>query len=142
MRSTFCRVALMVTLLPVLASAQQGLGSASLPNRDLRIPPPREVFGAGPRTYRPDPHRLGVPIYGTIGEIYPTAPQVIVVQVPREAEPAPAPPPAPAPYVAGTPGRAKTFYVIPGCYAGDRRPQPDRLPAGCALSRLRVVPPA
>jgi hypothetical protein len=37
--------------------------------------------------------------------------------------------------------RPKTFYVIPGCYAGDKKPQADRLPRGCDLSRLREVPP-
>jgi hypothetical protein len=35
----------------------------------------------------------------------------------------------------------KTFYVIPGCYAGDIRPRSDQLPSGCRIARLREVPP-
>jgi hypothetical protein len=78
----------------------------------------------------------------------PYVPPVIVVQVPALAAQRldPPPPPAPAvpptPYVAGTPGRPKTFYVIPGCYAGDRRPDPESLTPGCSMTRLRVVEPS
>jgi hypothetical protein len=35
----------------------------------------------------------------------------------------------------------KTFYVIPGCYAGDTRPRADQLPARCKLAGLRIIPP-
>jgi hypothetical protein len=35
----------------------------------------------------------------------------------------------------------KTFYVIPRCYAGDVRPRPEQLPAGCQIARLREIPP-
>jgi hypothetical protein len=47
-------------------------------------------------------------------------------------------PPAPAP----RPASPKTFYVIPGCYAGDRHPRDARLPAGCDAAKVRVIPPA
>jgi hypothetical protein len=46
----------------------------------------------------------------------------------------PVPPPASA-------GVAKTFYVIPGCYAGDKPPQADRLPANCNAANARTIPP-
>jgi hypothetical protein len=36
---------------------------------------------------------------------------------------------------------AKTFYVIPGCYAGDKRPVPALLPRTCDVSKLRAIPP-
>jgi hypothetical protein len=49
------------------------------------------------------------------------------------------PAPVPAPQLPAAP--PKTFYVIRGCYAGDRRPLPEDLPAGCDLRRLRVIPP-
>lgn len=39
------------------------------------------------------------------------------------------------------PARAKTFYVIPGCYAGDRPPRAARLAPGCDVSRVRRIPP-
>lgn len=144
-------------LVPVAASAQDGLRSASLPERTLSsaLRPPREdVFLAGPDTYRPDPNRVPMPVFGGYfgpQMVYPFVQPIIVVQLPRESiEPArvapppvlPAPVPPPAPYVGGPPGRPKTFYVIPGCYAGDRRPEPESLPPGCRISRLRVVPPA
>jgi hypothetical protein len=49
-------------------------------------------------------------------------------------------PPAPVVAPAATP-RPKTFYVISGCYAGDKRPEIGRLPRGCDASKLREVPP-
>jgi PEGA domain len=45
-----------------------------------------------------------------------------------------------APVVALPPAPPKTFYVIPGCYAGDKPPR-ARLPRGCDRSKLRAIPP-
>jgi hypothetical protein len=39
------------------------------------------------------------------------------------------------------PGEPKIFYVIPGCYAGDRPPALEWLPRGCDTSKMRVVTP-
>jgi hypothetical protein len=39
------------------------------------------------------------------------------------------------------PAPPKTFYVIPGCYAGDSRPSADRLPSGCSAKNLKTIPP-
>jgi hypothetical protein len=50
----------------------------------------------------------------------------------RVAAPAEAPRP---------PAIPKTFYVIPGCYAGDSPPAANRLPSGCSMSNLKTVPP-
>jgi hypothetical protein len=51
-----------------------------------------------------------------------------------------APLPLPEPVVVNAPAAApKTLYVIPRCYAGDRRPLASDLPAHCSLSDLRVV---
>jgi hypothetical protein len=36
----------------------------------------------------------------------------------------------------------KTLYVIPRCYAGDRRPAASELPASCDIAALRVIPVA
>ena len=41
---------------------------------------------------------------------------------------------------AASPGVPKTFYVIPGCYAGDKPPR-AKLPRGCDRSKLRAIPP-
>jgi len=139
-------------LVPTVASAQDGLRTAALPERSLTTPPPRGGYYATPRTYRPDPrHRLRPPAFGYYGPqvLYPYdqpyIQPVIVVQVPA-AQPARLEPPSPvappSPYVAGTPGRPKTFYVIPGCYAGDRRPDPESLAPGCSITRLRVIGPS
>ena len=46
-----------------------------------------------------------------------------------------------APVVPAVAAAPKTFYVIPGCYAGDRRPEGQRLPKGCQVSNLFSVPP-
>jgi len=39
------------------------------------------------------------------------------------------------------PAPPKTFYVIPGCYAGDSPPQAGRLPKGCSSKNVRKIPP-
>jgi hypothetical protein len=60
--------------------------------------------------------------------------ETIVYRRNLEATPAPvAPPPAP--------GVPKTFYVIPGCYAGDRPPQTVQLPPMCDPAKARTIPP-
>jgi hypothetical protein len=150
MRGRLCCLALAIGLVPAAAFAQDGLRSASLPERSLGTPR-EDVFLARPETYRPDPNRPFMPFFsGYIGPqmLYPAVQPIIVVisreslESTRVAPPVlPAPVAPPAPYVAGVPGRPKTFYVIPGCYAGDRPPEPESLKPGCSLSRLRVVPP-
>jgi hypothetical protein len=152
-------VLIVLTGLVPAASAQDGLRSASLPERPLTasVPPPpsRGDYRAGPRTYRPDPRRRSpLPVFGYYGPqlAYPYEDpyvQPIIVVVPsdatRAAQPAPPPAPpavAPTPYVPGPPGRPKTFYLIPGCYAGDRRPEPASLAPGCSMTGLRIVQPS
>jgi hypothetical protein len=39
------------------------------------------------------------------------------------------------------PAIPKTFYVIPKCYAGDKKPSANQLPKGCRASDLRTIPP-
>jgi hypothetical protein len=150
MRARICCAALAIALMPAASSAQDGLRSASLPERSLRAPR-EDVFLARPGTFRPDRHRDLVPFgFGFLGPqlVYPAIQPIIVVvareplESTRVAPPVlPAPVSPPAPYVAGAPGAPKTFYVIPGCYAGDRPPDPETLKPGCSISRLRVVPP-
>jgi hypothetical protein len=50
-------------------------------------------------------------------------------------------PPVAAPAPPRSAGHPKAFYVIPGCYAGDSRPDASQLPRGCRLSNLRTIPP-
>jgi hypothetical protein len=42
---------------------------------------------------------------------------------------------------AGAAAPPKTFYVIAGCYAGDKPPEAARLPPGCDMSRVKAIPP-
>jgi hypothetical protein len=146
-----CCLTLAIGLVPAAAVAQDGLRSASLPERNLDATR-EDVFRARPWTYRPDPNRVVAPFgFGYLGPqlLYPAIQPIIVVISRETLEPTrvapppvmPAPVPPPTPYVAGLPGQPKTFYVIPGCYAGDRPPEPETLKPGCSISRLRVVPP-
>ena len=48
---------------------------------------------------------------------------------------------APAPVAQGPPATPKTFFVIPGCYAGTAKPRDAQLPNGCDPHKMRAVPP-
>lgn len=48
-------------------------------------------------------------------------------------------PTTPAPAVVAT--GSKTLYVIRGCYLGNVLPDPERLPAGCDISRMKTHAP-
>ena len=50
-------------------------------------------------------------------------------------------PTPPAVAQAAPPAPAKPFYVIRGCYAGSTHPKDVKLPAGCDVKNVRVVPP-
>lgn len=188
MRARILGAAVAICLLPVASSAQDGLRSASLPERPLTSgssPALGDLFRAEPDTYSPRRHRPNIyalpigllPRYWSLGHMYDLSPPPYgnvpcagVVRgcpvtfydagdrrdrhhahrheyggrVPRGG-PGEPPPPAVAPPVAPLPvtppGPAKTFYVIAGCYAGDKPPQPEWVPPDCDLSRVRVIPP-
>ena len=53
--------------------------------------------------------------------------------------PALEPPPSLEPVAISQTATPKTLYVIPRCYAGDRRPSASELPAHCSLADLRVI---
>ena len=120
-------------IVPVVAncSSAAAVGTVSLPVRPVPVLPVLFVPLSG--TYPPE-------------QIYPDPEPTVIVfpSTPADATPAApsAPAPPPEPYVAGHPGPPKTFYIIPGCYAGDRRPNPESLAPGCSISQLRVIPPS
>jgi len=151
-------------LVPVLVAAQEALPSAALqmglPSASLDRRPPvtsasRDLFRASASTYAPgfdqppavDPRLLCCsgsvgPVFATAAPWWAAAPQVVYVPViVRETPTPPAPPAPPAASPPPAPGPPKTFYVIPRCYAGDRPPEADALPAGCDIRRLRTIPP-
>ena len=150
--------AVVLSLVASAGWAQDGLRSASLPERTpmAPLPPPgSDLFRAGPETYTPHADRRWF-VATYVPSVYwpgtdaspatwrrpPAEPSAdrpriaLPVEFPKPAEPAtPAAPPA------AVPGDPRTFYVIPGCYAGDRPPRPERLPAGCDAASMRVIPP-
>ena len=97
---------------------------------DLR----RTGFG---QELEPGPHRLELNAPGyepvTTG-IRIAADETLFYRRDLQATPRAVPPPP-------APGVAKTFYVIPGCYAGDKPPQAERLPANCNAANVRTIPP-
>jgi hypothetical protein len=157
---------------PVVRSPGRPVRSPGRPVRRLGNSPraPREdVFRARPGTYRPGRSQLffrggggyypypyyPYPSYPSYSYPYPYYPPeqiysdpepTVIVFPPTPAEATSAAPPAPAPppepYVAGPPGPPKTFYIIPRCYLGDRRPNPESLAPGCSISQLRVISPS
>jgi hypothetical protein len=137
--------------------------SPSRPQHHTGQPPPpgTDLFKAGPDTYIPHDARRrsrfasypGLSGYlptaytpGTVETVIVREPIIIEVERPPRAPqvtddrgPSRAPDPV---IVYMTPAKAKTLYIIPRCYAGDKRPSVDQLPAGCDLSLLRVIPAA
>ena len=154
--------AVAMCLLATAAAAQDGLRSASLPERTPMnpVPPPQvDLFRAAPDTYTVRPplprhhrRRLGDGYMfgnGFLGPTYLTGysayadPRLSRPEPAREQPPVardipPRVPYAPAAPPVVAPGAPKTFYVIPGCYAGDRPPAVERLGPGCSISRMRV----
>jgi hypothetical protein len=120
----------------------------------LPPPPPPSPFDARPGTYAPhytDPRPsrrdgYGSPIYGG-GTWFDSSAPAPVASAPPEDQNVAAPPPAPtAPEPPREPPRVAvahgpdTFYLIPGCYAGNHPPNPERLPKGCDLAKMRTLP--
>jgi hypothetical protein len=96
----------------------------------------------GPWSYGYDPE-----LYRRAGEVRPEPPtmRIIVehVNVPPPPAAVPVAPAAtlPAAIPPAPPGHKRTLYVIPGCYAGDKLPRADQLPAGCSLRNVRTISP-
>jgi len=161
MRRRVLGITLTLCLAPAAAPAQNLLQGPVLPDAGLgtTVLGERDLYRVHPDFYRMLPDRpLTVPASPYFFPFY-GAPPTYVFVVPEERDgraartsrrdsrsrrsrsDAPqgvAPPPASA---ALPPGPPRTFYVIPGCYAGDRRPEREWLPDGCDLAQLRVIPP-
>jgi hypothetical protein len=92
-------------------------------------------MGTG-RALEPGPHRveLRAPGYENVTFDVRVVPDETIVYRRDLAANAPVLPPP-------VPGVPKTFYVIPGCYAGDRPPAAVRLPAKCDAANARTIPP-
>ncbi|HUK35342.1 MAG TPA: hypothetical protein VLV86_15605 [Vicinamibacterales bacterium] len=108
-------------------------------------------FDAGPRTYAPrytpryeTPSRIERPGYssrfygGAIGVGDEGAPASDQQAAADQA--GPYPPQSRELPIVMAPHAPDTFYVIPGCYAGNRPPNPDRLPKDCNVGKLKTTP--
>jgi hypothetical protein len=146
----FAAVAAFVLLSGTGAFAQQRHHPGPPPAPVVTPPPPPSPFAARPGTYAPHydrpsslQNRRGA--YSYVAPFYsgsvaaPSAP-------PPAAEPRVTPDPPKIPEPLPEPPRVAvahgpdTFYVIPGCYAGNRPPVPERLPKGCDLAKMRTTP--
>jgi hypothetical protein len=111
---------------------------------------PSSPFEARPRTYAPryaprydqNPRRGGYygPYYsGGLGLDDVTQPATAFppddegaqfLYPPSQATPAPV----------AVPHAPDTYYVIPGCYAGNRKPAPAELPKNCDVAKMKTTP--
>jgi hypothetical protein len=99
------------------------------PSRPIR---PRRVFTPGsfaPLPYFvPAPEPVYVPVYVPVPIVYAPVPaEPAAPDAPRTSEP-----------VTPAPRTPQKFYVIPGCYGGNRPPDPAALAPGCDVKKLRV----
>lgn len=165
MRARSAWTAAMVCVLSATATAQDGLRSASFPERpaESTLVPVDDLFRVPPDFYnrRPDPRasrlffrpRVPAQFVDPFPYLRPltsrkraaasAAPRGLPYTEPGSAretflQPADAPGIALAP---SRPGVPKTFYVIPGCYAGDKPPRREWLRPDCDMAALRIVPP-
>jgi hypothetical protein len=109
----------------------------------------RSPFDATPRTYAPrydgrQRRRYGPPYYSSasgIGALVNGSGVVTPEDVPPFDVGAPLTSPVyeRPPVVVASRG-PDTYYVIPGCYAGNRPPNPQRLPRGCDAKNLKTTP--
>ncbi|MBI4888313.1 MAG: hypothetical protein HY824_14560 [Acidobacteria bacterium] len=152
-RIAWTMAAALVCGLSGAAAAQDGLRSASL--RESGV----DLFRVDPDFYQrlPDPraNRLFVPVPYAVPAPYWYVPPVEGYR-PRAGHRATPRsetgrrdlpyaerilPPATASLPPLAPGTPKTFYVIPGCYAGDRPPEPESLRPGCRRAKVTIIPP-
>jgi hypothetical protein len=125
----------------------------------VAVPPPSLLsplrpllpFEARPRTYAPryDPRYDRIPRRGGYyGPYYSSGLGLDDVTQPATAFPPdsdgpqllyPPPQAAPAP-VAVLPHAPDTYYVIPGCYAGNHKPTPAELSKNCDIAKMKTTP--
>jgi hypothetical protein len=102
-----------------------------------------DEFRRSGRTLEPGPHQVELRVAGRNNvtfEVLLASYETITYRYDFDQS-APAAPAPPTPATSAPPAAPKTFYVIPGCYAGDKRPDADRLPPACDITKLRTVPP-
>jgi hypothetical protein len=93
------------------------------------------------RPLEPGPHRVEIRADGFQPALFDVRiSPAVSISYRKALEPAePPPPPTRAVSEPRTPGPTR-FYMIPGCYAGNRPPRADWLPAGCDPARVRTLP--
>jgi hypothetical protein len=106
-------------------------------------PMPADEFS---RQLRMRSRGFGPAVFGSVPYLEAPEPVYVPVYVPGPVSYVPLPP-VPPPVIAPAsdsgnittaPRRPEKFYVIPGCYAGNKPPQPEALPADCDVQKLRI----
>jgi hypothetical protein len=105
------------------------------PHDEFTRPSRMRSRGFGPAVFASAP--FVAPLEPVYVPVYVPGP-VVYVPVPAAAPPPPAPASDSA-SVTPAPRRPEKFYLIPGCYAGNKPPLPMALPAGCDIQKLRVT---
>jgi len=143
-----------IVLAASIANAQAARPGSRSQSGRLAPPPPSVPAApqqpiATPRTYAPrydgrQRRRNGPPYYSSasgIGELLnrsgATAPQDAAQF--DAGDPLTSPVYERPPVVVASRG-PDTYYVIPGCYAGNRPPNPQRLPRGCDAKNVKTTP--
>jgi hypothetical protein len=139
---------------PPIPPAAPPPGVANPIQPPIAQPPPSQQpsspFDARPRTYAPryqprydqpprTPRRGGYYAPGFLGfdeqtsSLPPGASPVDVNGQPLQY----APPQLP---IVAPPHGPDTYYVIPGCYAGNHKPGPAQMPTGCDIAKMKTTP--
>jgi len=121
----------------------------------VAVPPPSELsplrpsspFEARPRTYAPryDPRydRIRPPYYsGVFGfeDVSQAPPADAAFPFDSGGAQFLYPPQQTLPPAVALPHTPDTYYVIPGCYAGNHPPNKERLPNGCDIAKVKSTP--
>jgi len=105
---------------------------------------PSSPLEARPRTYAPryDPRFGRIPGYpgGFIfDDVTQAPPPDAAFPIDSNGQSVASAPPQTPPVVV-LPRTPDTYYVIPGCYAGNHPPNKERLPQGCDVAKLKTTP--
>jgi len=114
-------------------------------------PPPWERGHVAKPIVQDQHQRRRTPTVVYVMQPYPVAqPYPVYVTVPAPPAPPPEPPPPPPPVVEVeapppppfvAPTGSRTLYVIRGCYLGNVKPEAERLPPGCDISKMKTYTP-
>ena len=122
------------------------------PDKMLSPLRPSSPFEARPRTYAPRydprydriPRRGGYTPYSSGGfgfdDVTQGPPADAAFPIDSNGAQYVYPPPQATPAPVILPHTPDTYYVIPGCYAGNHKPAPAELPKNCDVAKMKTTP--